>query len=798
MNRNGIVNLVLLLLALIVVPTFAADRDVDRTVLPLRQETHPGKVGRYLADSDDPRFPTLVAPPSGAPNIVLVLLDDVGFAQTATFGGSIETPELDALARQGLRYNRFHTTALCSPTRAALLTGRNHHAVGFGRITETASGYAGYDSIIPKSAATVAEILRQNGYATAMFGKHHNTPDWETSQAGPFDRWPTGLGFEYFYGFLGGDTNQYHPVLHENTAQLPDRTDDPSYHLTTDLVDHAVDWVHQLRAAAPRRPFLLYLAPGATHAPHHAPPEWIDRFKGRFDTGWDEYRRLALERQKRLGIVPPGTELTPRPDGIPAWDSLDADQKRLFARMMEVFAGFTAHTDHEVGRLIRAIRELPDGDNTLVIYIAGDNGASAEGGPQGSLNELSILNGQIDDAVDMMAHIDELGSDLHFNHFPMGWAHAMDTPFPWYKMVASHLGGVRNGMVVSWPARVAGNGAIRTQFHHVVDVMPTILEAAGIPIPRRVNGVEQQPVDGVSMLYSFTDARAPGTRRTQYFEMAANRAIYHDGWFAAAKYYAISDFFAGKPFPLDASAVTWELYDLERDFSQAHDLAAREPRRLQALQELFWKEAERNQVLPLSLNTEDDMAGTLRPSHTRGMNEFVYAPGVRLPEGSAPRLKNTSFRIEADVRIEPGLTRGVILAQGGRFGGFALYVQDDRLHFTYNYLNQQHWTISSTEPLPPGAMRLAADFRYDGGSTSGGAGYLTLSADDKVIGAGEVPRTMGSRFSLAETFDVGLDSTTPVSPRYRSPAVFSGTLTGVRLHVDAGSRRASSTASDPR
>ncbi len=756
---------------------------LDRTVLPIPQARYQGKVGRYLADSDRPGFPPLLQAPAGAPNVVLVLLDDVGFGQVGTFGGGIETPSLDRLAAAGLRYTAFHTTALCSPTRAALLTGRNHHAVGSGRITELANGFDGYNSILPKSAATVAQVLRLNGYATAMFGKHHNTPDWETSRAGPFDRWPTGLGFDYFYGFLGGDTNQYRPTLFENTAPVPDRPLPADYHLTTDLADRAIDWMRQVKAAAPQQPYFLYVAPGATHAPHHVPPAWIERFKGRFDAGWDEYRRLTLERQMALGLVPPGTALTPRPDGIAAWDTLPPGQQQVYARMMEVFAGFTAHTDHEIGRVLDAARALPDGENTLVVYVVGDNGASAEGGPQGALNELSILNAKIERAIDMGAHLGELGSDRHLNHFPFGWAHAMNTPFQWYKLVASHLGGVRNGLVIAWPSRMKAPGGVRRQFHHVVDVAPTILEAAGLPAPRSVNGTAQQPVDGVSMLYTFAGPDAPSRRRTQYFEMAGNRAIYHDGWIAAARFFSVSDYFAGKPVPANPADVKWELYDLTHDFSEAHDLAARDPGRLKAMEALFWSEARKNSVLPLSLNSEEDVEGVYRPSHLRGLTDFAFAPGIQLPEGSAPNVKNTTFRIEADARLERGRTEGVVLAEGGRFGGFALYVRNDRLCFAYNYLGREHFEIVGNEPLPAGDVTLAAEFRYAGGQSVGGPGTVTLFANGRALGEGRVARTMPRRFSLTETFDVGLDSGTPVSVGYESPARFNAPLAQVRLHL---------------
>ncbi|QDX82271.1 hypothetical protein B9N43_14080 [Denitratisoma sp. DHT3] len=756
----------------------------DRSVLPLPQAHFAGKVGRYPAQSDPPLFPAQPAAPKGAPNVVLVLLDDAGFGQTATFGGAIETPALDRLAGQGLRFNQFHTTGLCSPTRAALLTGRNHHSVGSGKITEMASGYDGYNSMIGRDAASVAQVLRYNGYATAMFGKNHNTPDWETTPAGPFDRWPTGLGFEYFYGFNGGETSQFEPTLYENTRPVTEQARPADYHLSTDLATRAIGWVRQIKAVTPDKPFFLYLAPGATHAPHHAPAEWIARFKGRFDAGWDEYRRLTLERQKQMGLVPADTQLAPRSDGIPAWDSLNAEQKRIAARMMEVFAGFTAHVDHEMGRVIDAVRALPDGDNTLVLFVIGDNGASAEGGPQGTLNPLPLYNGLLDDNAELLAHLDELGSARHNNHFPYGWALAMNTPFPWYKMVPSHLGAIRNGLVVSWPARFAGKGAVRSQFHHVVDIAPTILDAAGLPAPKRVDGVAQQPMAGVSMAYAFDHPEAPSRRRTQYFEIQGNRAIYHEGWLASAKFFAISDFFAGRPTPTDPSQVRWELYDLTRDFSQTRDLAAAEPARLKRMEALFWKEAQRFGALPVTgLNTVEDMAGVYRPNYTRGRAQFVYPAGTQLPEVSAPNVKNRSFRIDAEVALKPD-SAGVLAAVGGRPGGFSFYVQGGRLYFDYNFLDKQHVRIGSPDPLPQGARTLSAVFAYDGGGPGKG-GTVTLLADGRKLAEGRIPRTVPARFALSESFDVGLDSGSPVSAAYAAPYRFSGGLERVRVELAA-------------
>jgi len=504
--------------------------------LPRPDFHFPGNVGRTYEDSDPPAFPQVVRPPKGAPNVLLILLDDVGFGQFSAFGGGVPSPNIEKLAAQGLRYTRFHTTALCSPTRAALLTGRDHHVAGTGVITELATGYDGYTGIIPKSAGTVSEILRQNGYATAWIGKNHNTPAWETSEVGPFDHWPNGLGFDYFYGFNSGDTSQYEPVLFENKNRVP-RSTDPNYHLSHDLADHAIAWMQREKEIDPARPFFLYVAPAATHAPHHGPKEWIDKFKGQFDMGWDKYREQTLERQKKLGVVPADTKLTARPESLAAWDSLNADQKRLYSRMMEVFAGFGAQIDYEMGRVLDALAALPDADNTLIIYILGDNGSSAEGGLDGVTNEIAGFNGVFEPLEGELKVIDELGGPKYYNHFPAGWAHAMDTPFQWTKQIASHFGGTRNPTVISWPAKIKAHGGVRTQFHHIIDLMPTILEAAGVQAPDSLNGVAQKPIEGVSMVYSFNDAKAPDRRKSQIFELVSNRGMYQNGWMASSLAY---------------------------------------------------------------------------------------------------------------------------------------------------------------------------------------------------------------------------------------------------------------------
>jgi arylsulfatase A-like enzyme len=742
-----------------------------------------GVVGRTYKESK-PYFPPPVTPPKGAPNVLLVLLDDVGFGQASTFGGPIQTPNLEKLAKNGLRYNQFHTTALCSPTRAALLTGRNHHAVGSGVIVEFATGFDGYNAVIPKSAATVAEILKQNGYNTSAYGKWHNTPEHETSIAGPFDRWPTGMGFEYFYGFFGGDTNQWEPALVENTRAIAKPANKKNYHFTNDIADRAIDWVRNQQTIAAGKPFFMYFAPGACHAPHHAPREWIDKYKGKFDQGWDKVREETFARQKQLGVVPGAAKLTPRPDCLPAWEGLSADEKRLYARMQEVFAGFLSHADHEIGRVIDTIEELGQLDNTLVIYIVGDNGASGEGGLQGSINETRLFSGIPEDLKTNLKMIDELGGPLTYNHYPAGWAHAGCTPFQWVKQIASHFGGTRNPMVVSWPKRIHDRGGLRSQFHHVVDVAPTILEAAGIPAPAVVNGFPQKSVDGVSMVYTFDSPDAKSRRTTQYFEMLGNRAIYHDGWVAAA--------FRGRlPWSVmlptyGIDDVRWELYHIDDDFSEADDLAAKEPQRLRRLQDLFWIEAAKNNVLPLDDRVALRVNPLTRPSVTAGRTKFTYYPGtVRLPEASAPAMKNCSYTITAETVIPQTGAEGMLLTQGGRFGGHALFVQGGKLVYVYSIAGEHVYTIKSEANVPPGEATLRFEFaRNFGLPGAGGTGRLFING--KKVGEGAIDQTVRNRFSLDEGLDVGEDTGTPVCESYQVPFKFTGTLKRVTIELGNG------------
>ena len=742
-----------------------------------------GQVGRTYLDSDPPTFPRILRPPKGAPNVLLILLDDVGFGQFSVTGGGVPSPNMEKLAKQGLLYTRFHTTALCSPTRAALLTGRDHHMAGTGVITELATGYDGYTGIIPKSAGTVAEILRQYGYATAWIGKNHNTPAWETSQDGPFDHWPSGLGFDYFYGFNSGDTSQFEPVLFENHNLVP-RSTDPNYHITPDLVNHAIAWMRQEKEIDPDRPFFLYVAPSATHAPHMAPREWIDKFKGKFDMGWDAYREQTLARQKQLGVLPADTKLTARPESLPAWESLDADHRRLYARMMEIFAGFGAQTDYEVGRLLDAVAKLPDADNTLILYIIGDNGSSAEGGLEGESNEIAAFNGTFESFQSVLSRIDDLGGPKYYNHFPAGWALAMDTPLQWTKQVASHFGGTRNPLIVAWPAKITEKGGIRTQFHHVIDIMPTILEAAGIPAPDMLNGVPQKPIEGVSMIYSFSNATAPDRRKMQIFELVSNRGMYQDGWMASS--------LASIPWSVtrtgyDPDKAKWELYNIDQDFSQANDLAAQNPEKLKALVDLWWAEAARENVLPLDWRAVERISDQItgRPSLAKGRNNFVYdTPLVALPEASAPDLKNKSFTITAEGEVPADGGDGMIFTQGGITAGWGFYLQKGKLVGVHNYIGLERYRVVSTENVPTGKVTLTLDFKYDGGGMGKG-GTLTLLANGKRIGQGRVEKTAGAKYSLYEGQDIGEDSGSPVDFSYTPPFRFSGKLERVTVELKA-------------
>ncbi len=769
----------ILLLAIIL--EFAGSLPVcAQGVLPRPEAPFKGAINRTAKEST-PDFPKPITAPRGAPNILLILTDDVGFGASSTFGGPIPTPTLDRLAKAGLRYTEFHTTALCSPTRAALITGRNHHTDATGVIMEMATGYPGYNSLMPKSSGSIAEVLRQNGYNTAWFGKNHNVPDWQTSEAGPFDLWPTGLGFEYFYGFLGGDTDEWHSALFEGTkpVEAEEQEGDKLTHLDQLLADHAIAWIRLQHALAPDRPFFAYYAPGTAHAPHHAPKEWIEKFKGQFDQGWDKVREETLDRQKKLGVVPPNTKLTARPKEIPAWDSLTPDQKKLYAHMMEVYAGALAHCDYQIGRVIDAIANNGELDNTLIIYIQGDNGASAEGTLQGTTNEVgTAANGVPETMQYLLSAMDELGGPLTYNHYPVGWAHAMDSPFQWTKQVASHFGGTRNDLVISWPARIKNEGGVRFQFHHVIDIAPTIVEATGIPFPTVLNGVKQTPLEGVSMVYSFDHEGAPSRHHTQYFELVGNRAIYDDGWVAATTPLRLPWVtFGASPSPDDFK---WELYHVSEDFSEADNLAAQDPAKLKQMQAIFDREAKKYQVYPLDASMAERADPAIRPSLTRGRTEFTYYPGmIRIPEATTPDVKNKSFSMTADVEIPTGGASGVLATQGGRFGGWGLLMLDGKPEFVYAFSNQaQHkYRIVSGEPLGLGRHTIRFDFKYDGGGIGKG-GTGTLLVDGKQVAQGRIENTIRARFSLDETFDVGQDTGTPVVEDYadKMPFKFAGKL----------------------
>lgn len=761
----------------------ATASEANRNSLPIADPDFEGAIGTTFVDSTAD-FPQPITAPAGAPNVVVVLLDDLGFGQPGTFGGPVPTPGMDKLADQGLRYNRFHTTGICSPTRAALLTGRNHHQVGFGTITELSTGFPGYNTVWSQETASVARVLQGNGYSTAAFGKWHNTPDWETQPNGPFKRWPTGLGFDYWYGFHGGETSQYEPQLYRNTLAVePEKKPEQGYHLTTDLVDDAIAWVNREQAITPDKPYFLYLAPGAVHAPLHAPREWIDKFEGQFDQGWDKVREETLARQKSLGVVPANTVLTPRPEQIPAWDSLSSDEQKLYARHQEVFAGFLAHTDHEVGRLLDAVRSLPGGENTLVIYVTGDNGPSAEGSMTGTLNNIMTQNGVPDSVPAQLAKIDEIGGPQHENHYPVGWAWAGSAPFQWMKRVPSHFGGTRNGMILSWPEKIKDHGGLRTQFTHLVDVVPTILAAAGLPAPETVDGIAQKPMAGHDFASTFASADAAETRTTQYFETGGHRAIYHDGWIASAM--------QGVPWQLVGSKglenSQWELYNIEEDFSQAQDLASQYPEKLRQLQELFDQEAQENQVYPLDDRFVERALST-RPSVVAGRTKVRYVSGItRLPEGSALPIYQRSHSIEANLVIPKEGAEGVILAEGGRAGGFALYVRDGHLHYDYNFFGKQLYQVSSKEPLPSGKVHVRmqyeqSPFRFLVEQTGG---EVELLVGDRRVGQGQVEQVVPVRFSATETLDIGMDLGAAASPVYHDqlPYAFTGVIEDVTVEI---------------
>ncbi|MBO9701018.1 MAG: arylsulfatase [Sporocytophaga sp.] len=720
-------------------------------------------------------------PPKDAPNILIVLIDDMGFGATSAFGGPCYMPNAERLANNGLKYNRFHTTALCSPTRAALLSGRNHHSVNMAGITECATPNPGYNTIRPESMATIAQTLVMNGYNTAAFGKMHQTPVWETSIAGPFDRWPTGEGFEKFYGFIGGETNQWAPSLIAGTIPI-DSPNDPEYHFSSDITDKAISYIRQQKTMAPDKPFFAYLAFGATHAPHHAPKEYIEKYKGQFDHGWDRQREITLDSQKVLGIVPQNCELSSRPNDIPAWDSLNDKEKLAASRLMEAYAGFAEHTDHQVGRVLSTLEEIEALDNTLIFYILGDNGASGEGGIYGSVNEIAALNNAADTTENIINNLDAIGTPMAYNHYPVGWAHAMDTPYQWTKQIASHWGGTRTGMITHWPNGIASKNEVRHQWCHVIDIVPTILEAAKIPHPQFVNGIQQEPIEGISFVYTFDDPNAPERHTTQYFEIGGNRGIYHEGW-SACTIHSVPWVLAGvnKPFADDI----WELY-APGDWSQAHNIAFQNPQKLKELQDLFLIEASKYKVFPLDDRKAErfnsDLAG--RPDLLQGRTTMTLYPGMsHLNENTVLNIKNKSFSVTAEVEIKDDMTNGVIIAQGGRFAGWSLYMKNGYPVFCYNWFNRQHYYIGSREQLNAGKHFIHFEFIYDGGGIGkGGTGILY--ADDHEIGQGRIDNTVPFLFSADDFMDIGKDSGAPVTDDYASyQAVFTGTINWVKINI---------------
>jgi arylsulfatase A-like enzyme len=762
-------------------------RDADsRTVLPIPDRPYEGLI-TYDAKDPDTEFPPIepLRPPAGAPNVLVILLDDVGFGASSAFGGPCNMPTAERLAADGLRYNRFHTTALCAPTRQAMLTGRNHHSVGMGGITEIATSAPGNNSIRPNTAAPLAETLKLNGYSTAQFGKCHEVPVWETSPMGPFDAWPSGGGgFEHFYGFIGGETNQYAPAIYDGTVPVePDRTPEEGYHFTEDMTDRAIDWVRQQKALMPDKPFFAYCAPGATHAPHHVPTEWSDKYKGVFDEGWDALRKRTLARQKELRVVPEDAELTARPAEIPAWEEMPEDLKPVLARQMEVYAGFLEQTDYHIGRLIEALAELEVLDDTLVFYVIGDNGASAEGTPQGCFNELITLNGAggLETTEFMAERIGDFGTPEAYNHYAVGWAHAMDTPYQWTKQVASHWGGTRNATIVHWPEGIKANGEVRSQFSHVIDIAPTVLDAAGVPEPAFVHGVQQMPLHGRSLVPTFDDAGAPEHRETQYFEMFVNRGIYHKGWTAVTRH---SIPWVATEMPAYDDDV-WELYAPD-DWTQSRDLAAEQPERLAELQRLFLIEATRYGALPLDDRRFErfnpDLAG--RPQLIRGSSQVLFGGMGRLSENSVLSIKNKSHAVSAQIDVPEGGAEGVIVAQGGAFGGFALYLYERRPAYCYNLFGLERFKVYGDSPVPAGEHQVRMEFSYDGDGLGKG-GKATLFLDGEKVGEGRVEATVPMLFSADETTDVGSDSATPVSDDYGAKgSEFTGRIGWVQIDID--------------
>jgi arylsulfatase A-like enzyme len=771
----------------------ASHDDIPREVLPI-PDRKPITLTTYDAKDPDTKFPPIrqLRPPRGAPNVLIVLIDDVGFGASSAFGGPCRTPNAERLAAAGLKYTRFHTTALCSPTRAALLSGRNHHAVGMGGITEIATSAPGYNSLRPNTCAPLAETLKLNGYSTAQFGKCHEVPVFESSPIGPFDHWPTGSGFEHFYGFIGGENNQYHPALYDGTTPIePERTPEEGYHLMEDLADKAIVWIRQQKAIAPDKPFFIYFAPGATHAPHHVPQDWIAKYKGKFDQGWDKVREETFARQKTLGVIPPDCELTKRPEEIPAWDKTETRLRPVLTREMEIYAAYLEFADHHAGRVIDSLTDLGILDETLIYYIIGDNGASAEGTLIGSFNEQAVGEApDLNTPEFMIAHMNDLGTPRANNHYAVGWAHAMDTPYQWTKQVASHWGGTRNGTIVHWPKGIKAKGELRHQFHHVIDVTPTVLEVAGLPHPTLVNGVMQEPLHGVSMAYSFDEAKAAERHETQYFEMVCNRGIYHKGWTAVTRHGNLPWVVIGAQPPL--SEDIWELYDTTKDWSQSNDLAKKMPDKLAELKRLFDLEASKYNVFPLddrkAERANPDLAG--RPSVVKGNTQLLFPGMRRMQENVIINTKNKSHAVTAEIEVPESGAKGVIIAQGGGMGGWALYAHEGKLKYFYNFLGMVHSQVTATSTLPAGKHQVRMEFTYDGGGIGKGA-TVTLFVDGKRVGEGRLDRTTALFFSMDETTEVGCDAGEPVSPDYGPRGnAFSGKVNWVQIDVDAAAKDA--------
>lgn len=763
--------------------TAAADEPAfDRTQLPIPAPTRP-IYHEVDARNVTPPPQFEVTPPAGAPNVVIVLIDDMGFGVPSSFGGPVEMPTLDRLAEEGLRYNNFHTTALCSPTRAALKAGRNHHTVNMGFITEMATSIPGSTGKIPNTTASLAEILRLNGYSTAAFGKWHETAVWETSVSGTFERWPIHQGFDKFYGFLGGETNQWAPYLYDGVAQV-ELPEDPDYHFMTDMTDKAVSWIEYQKALTPNKPVFVYFAPGATHAPHHVPREWIERWKGRFDMGWDKLREETLARQIEMGIVPPGTVLAPKPSAIKDWNTLSDDEKTLFTHQAEVYAAYAEYTDHEIGRMLAAFEKVGEADNTMVFYIAGDNGTSGEGGENGMFNEYTYFNGVQEKVEDMLKLKDKWGGPETYPHMAAGWSVALDSPFGWMKQVPSDFGGTRNGMVLHWPNGIQSQNEVRPQFSHVIDVAPTILESIGLPEPTMVDGVKQIPMEGTSLVYSFEDADAAEQHTTQYFEIAGNRAIYHDGWLARTIHRAPWE---AKPRrPLDDNSA-WELFDVRSDFSLANNVAAEHPEKLTHMQSLFLEEAAKYHVLPMDDRVFERLDPALvgRPDLMAGRTSLTVADGMTgMLENVFINVKNRSSKISADVVVPDDGGNGTIIAQGGRFGGWSLYVENGIPGYGYNYLGLQHFSITASEALEAGEHKIRFEFDYDGGGPGKG-GTGTLFVDDQQVSQGRIELTQAGIFSADETADVGIDLGTPVVEAIgsESKSRFNGQIPSLTVEV---------------